>query len=130
MFRYDPLRRVPGRLRLLLGAALCLAPMGMVWKIGDGYYLPGSMDWGDCGYDDDGNYLCNPTEYTPGTFHMGSAELVAQSPVRVFLVFALVGLPSRLRADAPSRRFAWPGWPACPSAARRCWPRPTGSTAP
>jgi hypothetical protein len=78
----DPLRRIPTSARLWLAAVLCLAPMGLIWSTS---VTPGTTLFGDCGYSD-GPY-CTPDQYLPGS---ASTTTVAQSPIRVFLVVAVL----------------------------------------
>ena len=78
----DPLRRLPTRIRLWLAVLLCLTPMGLVWQT---TVTPGTTLYGDCGYSS-GPY-CVPDTYLPGS---ANSTTVAQSPIRIFLVVAVV----------------------------------------
>jgi hypothetical protein len=92
-------------LRLWLAAGLAVVPMGLVWSVSSGLHTPGPILYGDCGYVEDG-YACTPDQYLPGIYLPGSVTLVSQSPIRVFLVFAiggLVGLALRPRTETTLR---------------------------
>lgn len=78
----DPLQRIPTATRLWLAVLLSLAPMGLIWQTN---VTPGTTLVGDCGYSD-GPY-CTPDQYLPGSV---SSTAVAQSPIRVFLVAAVL----------------------------------------
>jgi hypothetical protein len=81
-------RGLPTVHRLWAAAALCVAPLGLPWSVTAGFSGAGTTVYGSC----DGSGYCTPDFYVPGYFVPGTHTLVAQSPVRVFLVFAAVAL--------------------------------------
>jgi hypothetical protein len=81
---YDPVRA-----RLLLGAVLSAAPLGLVWTFHPGWLNPGIVLPGTCDYYTE-DYVCAPDSYVPGWYVPGKVELVSESPARVFLLFAAI----------------------------------------
>lgn len=73
--------------RLWAAAALCLVPLGLLWSASAGFLGVGTTLYGSCS---DG--YCTPDLYIPGYYTPGTQTLVAQSPVRVFLIFAAAAL--------------------------------------
>lgn len=84
----DPFARLTTAVRLWTAALLCLAPMGLVWKVGVGFLSPGITMYGNCGYTE--YTYCTPDTYLPGYYLPGRVTNVSQSPIRAFVVFAAV----------------------------------------
>jgi hypothetical protein len=94
------------QVRLAIGAALCVLPLGLVWSTSPGFRTAGYVIYGDCGYSIE--QVCTSDTYVPGSYFPGSHIVGAQASARVFLVVAAVGLAyaaSRTRTPA-TRRLA------------------------
>jgi len=77
----SPVRGLPTNVRLTVGAALCLLPLGLEWSTSPGFFVAGS--------------------YFPGSHFLG-----AQATARVFLVLAAAVLAyaaTRIRTPATKR---------------------------
>jgi hypothetical protein len=97
------------RLRLWLGAGLCLLPLGLVWSATPGFLTPGFTIYGDCGYSVE--EYCTLDTYIPGAYLPGQHVFGAQASARVFVVFAalvLAVVAARTRTPG-TRRLARAG---------------------
>jgi hypothetical protein len=95
---------MPTRLRLALGAALCVLPLGMVWATGPGFVTVGYAIYGDCGYSVE--EYCTTDAYIPGSYIAGAHVVGAQATARVFLVLSasvLAYAATRVRTPATRR---------------------------
>jgi hypothetical protein len=79
-------RGLPTNVRLAVGAALCVLPLGLVWSTSYGFLSYGYVIYGDCAYSVD--EVCTPDTYVPGAYVPGSHVVGAQVTARIFLVFA------------------------------------------
>lgn len=98
-----PTLGTPGR--LLVAAALCIVPMGLVWStsVTPGFITPGMVGPSSC----DADGYCAPGIYTPGVYVAGISilEHVSQAPVRLFLVVAaVVFVVAAVRVRTPATR--------------------------
>jgi hypothetical protein len=97
-------RGLPTNVRLAVGGALCLLPLGLVWSASSGFVSFGYVIYGDCAYSVD--EVCTPDTYVPGAYLPGSHVVGAQATARVFLVLAALVLgfaASRIRTPATKR---------------------------
>jgi hypothetical protein len=91
------------RVRLAVGAALCVLPLGLVWSTSAGFLTAGYVIYGDCGYSVE--EYCTTDAYVPGVYLPGSHVTGAQATARVFLVFAALVLAyAAARARTPATK--------------------------
>jgi hypothetical protein len=96
-------RGLTTQVRLALGAALCVLPLGLVWSASAGFLTSGYVIYGDCSYSVE--TYCTNDYYVPGSYIPGSQALGADVSARVFLVFAAIVLAlAAVRTRTPATK--------------------------